>query len=60
MPVFGSAATESCVQNEAFAMIGLDNINEDCDGSQVSIETIIAEDPEVIVLFDYEGGPDMD
>ena len=24
------------------------------------IETIIAEDPEVIVLFDYEGGPDMD
>ena len=59
MPVFGSAATES-LQNEAFAMIGLDNINEDCDGSQVSIETIIAEDPEVIVLFDYEGGPDMD
>ena len=59
MPVFGSAATES-LQNEAFAMIGLDNINEDCDGSQVSIETIIGEDPEVIVMFDYEGGPDMD
>ena len=59
MPVFGSAATES-LQNEAFAMIGLDNINEDCDGSQVSIETVIAENPEVIVLFDYEGGPDMD
>ena len=40
--------------------IGLDNINEDCDGAQVSIETVIAENPEVIVLFDYEGGPDMD
>ena len=59
MPVFGSAATES-LQNEAFAMIGLDNINEDCDGAQVSIETVIAENPEVIVLFDYDGGPDMD
>ena len=59
MPVFGSAATES-LQNEAFAMIGLDNINEDCDGAQVSIETVIAENPEVIVLIDYEGGPDMD
>ena len=59
MPVFGTAATES-LQNEAFAMIGLDNINEDCEGSQVSIETVTAENPEVIVLFDYEGGPDMD
>lgn len=59
MPVFGTAATES-LQNEAFAMVGMDNINEDCDGSQVSIETIIAENPDIIVLFDYEGGPDMD
>lgn len=59
MPVFGSAATES-LQNEAFAMVGMDNLNEDCEGSQVSIETIIAENPDLIVLFDYEGGPDMD
>ena len=58
MPVFGSAATET-LQNEAFSMIGLDNINADCDGSQVSIETVIEENPAVIVLFDYEGGPDM-
>lgn len=59
MPVFGSAATET-IQNEAFAMIGLDNINGDCVGDQVNLETVIAENPQVIVLFDYIGGPDMD
>ncbi|MBP5198394.1 MAG: ABC transporter substrate-binding protein [Lachnospiraceae bacterium] len=59
MPVFGSAASET-IQNEAFSMIGLDNINGYCEGDQVSIETVIAENPEIIVLFDYEGGPDMD
>ncbi|MCR5255111.1 MAG: ABC transporter substrate-binding protein [Acetatifactor sp.] len=59
MPVFGSAKAET-LQNEAFAMIGLDNINGYCEGDQVSIETVIAENPEVIVLFDYEGGPNMD
>jgi iron complex transport system substrate-binding protein len=58
-PVFGSASTES-LQNEALEMVGMHNINASATGSEVSIETVIAENPQVIILFDYAGGPDMD
>lgn len=59
IPTFGSAATES-LQNEALSMIGLTNINAETTGSEISIETVIEKNPDVIILFDYEGGPDMD
>lgn len=58
-PVFGTASTES-LQNEALEMVGMHNINASATGAEVSIETLIAENPQVIILFDYAGGPDMD
>lgn len=41
-------------------MIGLNNAFEDYTGSEISVESMIEANPDVLILFDYEGGPDMD
>lgn len=55
-----SASQTEYFQNEAFEMIGLTNVFKDYAGSEVSVETLIETNPDVLILFDYEGGPDMD
>ncbi|WP_180272703.1 ABC transporter substrate-binding protein [Konateibacter massiliensis] len=55
-----SASQTEYFQNEAFEMIGLPNVFKDFAGSEVSVETLIETNPDVLILFDYEGGPDMD
>lgn len=58
IPTLSSPATEY-IQNEAFEMIGLNNAFKDYTGSEISVETMIEANPDVLILFDYEGGPDM-
>jgi iron complex transport system substrate-binding protein len=47
-------------QNDAVELIGLENIFKDAPGAEVSNEDFIKSNPDVIMLFWYNGGPDMD
>lgn len=59
VPTLSSPAKEY-IQNEAFEMIGLKNAFADFTGSEISVETLIESNPDVLILFDYAGGPNMD
>ena len=47
-------------QNDAYELIGLNNIFKDAPGDEVSNEDLIESNPDVLVLFWYKGGPDTD
>lgn len=45
-------------QNEALRLVGLPNLFENAPGPEVSNETLIEANPDVLLLFRYIGGPD--
>ena len=47
-------------QNDAFELVGLNNIFQDAPGAEVSNEDLIESNPDVLLLFRYNGGPDTD
>lgn len=59
VPYIYGSSTEY-IQNEAYEMVNIINAYKDDPSAQISVETMIETNPDVIVLFDYEGGPDMD
>lgn len=59
VPTMSNPANQD-FQNDAFKIIGLENIFKDYVGSEISVENLIESNPDVLVLFDYTGGPNMD
>lgn len=47
-------------QNDALELVGLNNIFKDTTASEVSNEDLIESNPDVLLLFKYNGGPDTD
>lgn len=47
-------------QNDALQLVGLNNIFKDAPAYEVSNEELIESNPDVLLLFKYNGGPDTD
>lgn len=59
VPTISNPANQD-FQNDAFKMIGVENIFKEYKGSEISVENLIESNPDILVLFDYIGGPNME